>query len=392
MKPLFPAIAALLLMASCTNLHEAVRQGDVQEVTDIVDDGDAIDRGNDEGRTPLMLAVRAGRMEIVDLLLEKGADVTLRDNKGYTALWHAFQTENAPAFKKILERGAPTDRFLDAHDPAALPPAKRRLFRLAAEYDLVRRIQRQSGGEDLRHYDTYFSKFPKGHYVKAVERMLGQAIAADFQEVENQGSAAALQRFIQKYDMLGQRTFLVTASVLNIRSGNSTRAPKVGEYEKGDVVYAKTAQDNWIQTDRGWVSRTYLKRIQRRIPVTVPYLKRASEKIEGVRKTRTQTYRPPARRVAPKVRKKTPPPTRPVRREKPVETKPSAHQPKPEPAPTPASKSDPPVDARRELEAILARPTLEALEAFILKYKDQPARQPLVSRARQEYRSILLGE
>jgi len=70
MKPLFPAIAALLLMASCTNLHEAVRQGDVQEVTDIVDDGDAIDRGNDEGRTPLMLAVRAGRMEIVDLLLE----------------------------------------------------------------------------------------------------------------------------------------------------------------------------------------------------------------------------------------------------------------------------------------------------------------------------------
>lgn len=387
-------MAALLLMASCANLHEAVRQGDVQEVTKMVDDGDAVNRQNDEGMTPLMLAARSGRTEIVDLLLEKGADVTARDNKGYTALWHAFQTEHAEAFRKILERGAPTHRFLDAHDPAALPPAKRRLFRLAAEYDLVKKIQRQ-GGEDLRYYDTYFSKFPKGRYLKTVERMLAQTIAADFQGVENEGSVAALQRFIQKYSQLGQRTFLVTASILNIRSGNSTGAAKVGEYEKGDVVYAKTLQDNWVETDRGWVSRTYLKRIERRLPVTVPYLQKASAKIEGVRKTRTRprTYRPPARRVTPKVRKTTPPPARPVKREETLKAEPPKPTPKakPEPAPAPV-QPDQPMDARQELAAILARPTLEALEGFILKYKDQPEQRPLVSRARQEYRSILLGE
>ncbi len=397
MKLLFPAIAALLLMASCTSLHEAVRQGDLEEVTERAGDGDAIDQRNDEGMTPLMLAVRADQTAIVDLLLEKGADVTIRDNKGYTALWHAFQRENAAAFRKILERGAPTARFLDAHDPADLPPAKRRLFRLAAEYDMVKRLKRRNGGENLRYYDTYFSKFPRGHYVDAVERMLGRTIAADFQEVENEGSVAALQRFIQKYDQLGQRSFLVTASTLNIRSANSIRSAKVGEYEKGDVVYALTLQDRWVQTERGWVSRTYLKRIQRRIPVTIPYLQKASQKIDGVRKSRTTPYRPPARRVKPKVRKKTPPPSPPVVREEPPEEKPPEPEMTPEPAPPPAQPEEPdqpdqPAGARQELAGILERPTLERLEAFILKYKDQPAQQALVRRARKEYRSILLGE
>jgi hypothetical protein len=391
MKQLFPIIAALLLTASCANIHEAARHGEIEAVTAMVDDGDAVDRRNDEGMTPLMIAVRADRMDIVDLLLERGADVSVRDDKGYTALWHAFQTENAAAFQKILERDAPTDRFLAAHDPGALPPARRRLFRLAAEYDLVKGIQRRSGGADLRYYDTYFSKFPKGHYVDKVSAMLHETIEADYREVKDEGSVAALQRFIAKYDQLGQRSFLVTASILNIRAANSTRSSKVGEYEKGDVLYAVTIQDNWVQTDRGWVSKTYLKQIRRRIPVTTPYLDQAVDKIERVEKSRARTYRPPVRRVTPKVtRKKTPSPAQPAKAiepEQPVETEPV----KPEPVPT-LTQPDQPVDARKELEAILDRPTLEALEAFILKYKDQPAQEPLVIRARQEYRSILLGE
>lgn len=390
MKQLFPTIAVfLLLTASCTNLHEAVRQGEIKEATDLIDGGASIDRRDDQGMTPLMLAVRTERPAMVDLLLKKGADVAARDDNGRTALWHAFEMENATAFQKILERGGPAGDFLDAHDPGALSPTKRRLYRLAAEKDLVKQIQRQARGADLRFFDTYFSKFPKGHYLDTVERMLGQTIAADYREVENEGSVAALQRFIEQYGQLGQRSFLVTASSLNIRSANSTGASKVGEYEKGDVVYADTVQDDWVQTDRGWVSRTYLKQIQRRMPVAVPYLRKASEKIEAARKPRAGTYRPPARRIAPKVRKAKPPPPA-ARTEKPVGMdKPAPSKPEPVQALTQPDQS---VDARQELETILARPTLAGLEAFILKYKDQTEQQPLVTRARREYRSILLGE
>lgn len=395
MKKLFFAIAVLFLTASCANIHDAVTRGEVAKVTEIIEDGASVNKRDDRGMTPLMMAASSNQPQMIDLLLAKGADPAAKDNQGRTALWHAMSAENTAGFVKILERGAPTDGVVDGHDPGALPPAKLRLFRLAAEHDLVQQIKRRGDG-DLRLFDTYFSKFPRGRYLVEVEKTLGRTIAADWRDVEKDGSVGVLQRFIDRYGQLGQRSFLVTASMLNIRSANSTDASKVGEYEKGDVIYAEIIQDDWIQTDRGWVSRAYLKQIRRRIPAIVPYIEKASAKIESARKIRVRAEQPPARRIAPKVRKKSQPTSRP---ETPAASVKPAPQPKPTPqvkptAPTPTRTASPEIssNANKELDAILARPTLEALEAFIIKYKDQADKKTLVTRARREYRAILLGE
>ena len=52
-----------------------------------------IDVKNDDGQTPLIVAVTKGELEIVRLLIKKGANVNAVDDDGKTALRYASGSE-----------------------------------------------------------------------------------------------------------------------------------------------------------------------------------------------------------------------------------------------------------------------------------------------------------
>jgi uncharacterized protein len=68
----------------------------------LLNQGAAIDARDEAGRTPLMLAVTQGRLEIVRLLLARGADPNAADNAGRTPLQQARQ-QNSPEITALLE-------------------------------------------------------------------------------------------------------------------------------------------------------------------------------------------------------------------------------------------------------------------------------------------------
>jgi hypothetical protein len=71
------------------SLPAAAGLGDVRQAALLLDQGAAVDARDEEGRTPLMLAVARGRLEVVRLLLARGADPNAADNSGRTPLQQA---------------------------------------------------------------------------------------------------------------------------------------------------------------------------------------------------------------------------------------------------------------------------------------------------------------
>jgi uncharacterized protein len=65
-----------------------------------------VNRADQDGRTPLMLASFNGHFRIVDVLLKKGAKVDARDAEGRTALMFAATIEQPESVRLLLEAGS----------------------------------------------------------------------------------------------------------------------------------------------------------------------------------------------------------------------------------------------------------------------------------------------
>jgi hypothetical protein len=85
-------------------LQSAAESGDLLQATALLDKGATIDARDADGRTPLMLAVGQGRLEIVRLLLRRGADPNATDKSGKRPL-QAAAGQNFDAIAELL-RGA----------------------------------------------------------------------------------------------------------------------------------------------------------------------------------------------------------------------------------------------------------------------------------------------
>jgi len=88
-------------------LHEAARAGDVEQIYWLLDVN--IDGINDEGLTPLQLAVSYGRVEAIRALLSCGASVDARSSshhEGITALHCAAIRGDREIVELLLEHGA----------------------------------------------------------------------------------------------------------------------------------------------------------------------------------------------------------------------------------------------------------------------------------------------
>jgi ankyrin repeat protein len=87
-------------------LHDAARDGDLQKVRALIDEGAAIDARSDRGETPLILAILKGHADVVGLLIARGADVMARNERGLTPLHAAAYSGSADVARLLLDHGA----------------------------------------------------------------------------------------------------------------------------------------------------------------------------------------------------------------------------------------------------------------------------------------------
>ena len=93
-------------IAFANPLHDAARDGDVEKVSGLIDEGAAMDVPGETGETPLILAILGGHPAVADLLIEKGADIGARNRGGFTALHAAAYISDIDTARKLLGKGA----------------------------------------------------------------------------------------------------------------------------------------------------------------------------------------------------------------------------------------------------------------------------------------------
>ncbi len=392
------ALLALLFVFSCTSLHEAARKGDLERVQKMIQAEGGADQADDKGRTPLMAAAQSGNPEVISALLGSGASLDSEDRSGRTALEHAYENENFETFRKLLEAGARHD-FIRNLPQSPDGPGKLRLYNLSREYELVSRIM-TGHGRNLGPYVEYFSRFSDGYYRSVVTARLKARAREEYNAIQGD-SPQALRDFIDRYEPFSQNGFEITASRLNIRAGRTVKSEKLGQYRQGDRVIPKRVQGDWILTERGWISRTYTEPVRQYLPDISPYIVTAQKRLRMSRENAAES-RSASVRERTKTRSRN-------RIEKPSQNALKAPSPVSPPVSSDARTAAPPpvqeirnapeereerdgMGPRERLEQILQQPTLGELEAFILKYKDIAEHAPLVRRARDVYREILLRD
>lgn len=94
-----------------TALHRAVTaiQGTREIVQLLLDNGANIEAPGDGAKTPLHLAASWGFTERVELLLQRGAYIDVVDRAGYSPLEYAARFGHADVVRVFLERGASFD-------------------------------------------------------------------------------------------------------------------------------------------------------------------------------------------------------------------------------------------------------------------------------------------
>ncbi|SFB24287.1 Ankyrin repeat-containing protein [Flavobacterium swingsii] len=76
-----------------TPLCNAIIKGDFETVKKFIEYGADVNQTSD-GMTPLMLAARYNKVEIVKILLDKGARLDEKNERGYTALNYAEMSKS----------------------------------------------------------------------------------------------------------------------------------------------------------------------------------------------------------------------------------------------------------------------------------------------------------
>lgn len=95
-------------------LVQAVLMNDLVATTELLQQGQAVDRRDAVGYTPLMLASGLGNPQMVELLLTAGADVSILDSRmGASALHKAAQSGIVDVAKLPLQHGA----FINLQSP-----------------------------------------------------------------------------------------------------------------------------------------------------------------------------------------------------------------------------------------------------------------------------------
>jgi ankyrin repeat protein len=109
----FSHVARLLEMGAdpaplkWTPLHRAAALGSPDEISALLDRGEDHESGDFWERTPLLLAIHAGKIENASLLLERGANRAATGRCGRTAMHYPPDRDDAPMLRWLLDREFP---------------------------------------------------------------------------------------------------------------------------------------------------------------------------------------------------------------------------------------------------------------------------------------------
>ena len=104
------------------DIWTACREGDLERVRQLIQDGQDVNRGSSNGTTPLMWAAVFGRDQMVRELIRAGADVNGKNNNKQTALHLASSwTGYSSVVKALTEVGA----YLNVQDEWGMTPLMR---------------------------------------------------------------------------------------------------------------------------------------------------------------------------------------------------------------------------------------------------------------------------
>ena len=87
--------------AQTRELLEAVTEGNLPKVKQMLHEGYAVNAQDDDGNTALMFAAMGGHAAAIAALLAAGAEVEAKDNEGKTALSFAEQNEHEHAARLL---------------------------------------------------------------------------------------------------------------------------------------------------------------------------------------------------------------------------------------------------------------------------------------------------
>ena len=112
-------VTILMNMASCTNeqsetaaaapsldIHTAAYLGDVNSIKQHIQMGTDLDKKDQYGSTPLIVAITFDKTDVAGTLIEGGADLTVTNNDGSTPLHIAAFFCKPEVVKMLLENGA----------------------------------------------------------------------------------------------------------------------------------------------------------------------------------------------------------------------------------------------------------------------------------------------
>ncbi len=88
-------------------VEELVYKNDTEGFKKLIDSLDDVNIQDKYGWTPLHLAIRRGREEMLRYLVEeKNADINIQDNSGWTPLMEAIMDDFPSIVKYLVEKGA----------------------------------------------------------------------------------------------------------------------------------------------------------------------------------------------------------------------------------------------------------------------------------------------
>ena len=86
-----------------TPLCNAIAKGDLQTVKKFIEYGVNVN-DTSNGLTPLMMAARYNKVEIIKMLLDNGAKTNIEDEKGFTALQYATLSNATDAIALLKKK------------------------------------------------------------------------------------------------------------------------------------------------------------------------------------------------------------------------------------------------------------------------------------------------
>lgn len=96
-----------------TPLHRAAALGTPEDMESLLDDGAPIEAVDDWKRTPLLVAILAGKIENAARLLRRGANRNATGRCGITAMHYPTERDDAPTLRWLLDQGFPANLMDD---------------------------------------------------------------------------------------------------------------------------------------------------------------------------------------------------------------------------------------------------------------------------------------